>query len=92
MAQIDFWQWREIVYKFMFLALGIICFFSTKGIAKSLTCFAMCMVIGDLVDKLIFGITDYVFGDIVLVIVGLIVSVIIYGRSRSLGKSQERSS
>lgn len=91
MAQIKFWTSREIVYKFMFTFLAIVCFFSTQGVIKSLTCFALILVIGDLMDKVLFGITGYVIGDIFLIVVGIIVSVIVYGRS-SLGGSQKPNS
>src|SRR5688572_58293 len=91
MDQIRFWAARELVYKGMFLFLSITCFFSTHGLLKALTCFAIVLIVGDLVDKLLFGITGYVIGDIFLIISGIIISVITYGRSR-LGKSKEPSS
>lgn len=82
MAQIQFWTARAIVYKFMFLLLGIVCFYSTDGLLKALICFAIVLIVGDLVDKIIFKIPYYVYGDIVLIVLGIITSVAVYGRTR----------
>jgi uncharacterized transporter YbjL len=80
MGQYYFWVDREIVYKFMMLFLAGVCFMQGSGLVKAFSCFIVIIIVGDLVDKLVFGITDYVFGDLVLIIVGLIVSVYVYRR------------
>lgn len=82
MAQISFWTARALVYKFMFLFLCIVCFVSTNGLTKAFTCFALVLIIGDLVDKIIFGFNTYVYGDIILILLGLIASYYTYGRTR----------
>lgn len=89
---IQFVATRFRVYELMFLTLAVVCFISCSGVSKAFACFAVIMIAGSLVDKVIFGVTGYVWADIVLIFVGLIASVIVYGRSRSLGKPQERSS
>lgn len=87
MGQYNFWVSREIVYEFMFVLLGLVCLFSTGGLLKAISAFVVVMIIGDLVDKCVFGITDYVFGDIFLIVVGIIVSVVIYGRAKLVGQT-----
>lgn len=82
MAQIQFWTARALVYKFMFLFLCIVCFLSTNGLTKALTSFALVIIIGDLVDKVVFRITDYVISDIVLIILAMVTSYVVYGRTR----------
>lgn len=83
MAQIQFWTARALVYKFMFLFLCIVCFLSTNGLTKAFTCFALILIIGDIVDKLLFRISSYVYSDIILIILGLITSYYVaYGRTR----------
>lgn len=85
---VDFVATRFKVYEVMFMILAGVCFLSCKGASKAISSFALILIIGSLVDKVFFNVTGYVYGDIFLVMLGLIVSVIVYGRSR-LGKSQE---
>lgn len=82
MQQYYFWEVRSVIYELMFLSLSIVCFIQGNGLVKALSCFAIIMVAGSIVDKVFFRITDYNFGDIVLVFLGIITSVAIYGRTR----------
>lgn len=76
--QYDFWMLRSKVYEFMFLTLASVCFISCSGVSKAFACFAVIMIAGSLVDKIVFGVTGYVWADIVLIFVGLIVSVLVW--------------
>lgn len=86
-----FWKMRGILYDGMFFCISLILFLSWKGIERALACFMVIITAGSLIDKSLFNITGYAFGDIVLVILGLMVSVILYGRS-SIRKSEKLSS
>lgn len=88
--QYEFWKVRSVVYECMFLILAIVCFISCSGISKALACFAVIMIAGSLADKLLFKETGYVLADIILVVVGLIVSVYVF--RRSLGERKKSSS
>lgn len=81
---IDFVATRFKVYESMFLMLSIVCFISCSGISKALACFSVIMITGSLVDKIVFGVNGYVWADIVLIFVGLIVSVIVW-KSKAFG-------
>lgn len=89
---LSFWRMRGVLYDGMFFCISMILFLSWKGAEKALACFMVIVTMGSLVDKAIFSITDYAFGDIVLVILGIIISVIVYGREHSLGKFPESNS
>lgn len=85
----DFAMDRFKVYELMMLTLAIVCFVSCSGLSKALACFAVIMIAGSLIDKIVFGVTGYMLADIVLVMVGVTVSVIVYGRNRSLGRIEK---
>lgn len=58
-------------------------FLSWKGIEKALACFMVIITAGSFIDKAFFKIADYmIYGDTVLVILGIVVSVILYGKDR----------
>lgn len=79
---ISFWRTRGILYDGMFLAISMLLFLSWKGIEKALACFMVIITAGSFVDKAFFRIADYMYGDIVLIILGIIVAAIIYGKDR----------
>lgn len=79
---ISFWRTRGILYDGMFFSISLILFLSWKGIEKALACFMVIITAGSFIDKAIFKITDFLYGDIVLIILGIIVSVVVYGRTR----------
>lgn len=80
--QYKFWKVRVIIFESMFLLLAVVCFLSCRGLTKALSCFSVIIVAGSIVDKAVFKISDYVYGDIVLVVLGIIASYIVYGRSK----------
>lgn len=81
----DFAMDRFKVYELMMLTLASVCFISCSGRSKAFACFAVIMIAGSLVDKFVLGVTGYVWADIVLILVGLIVSITIYGRDKRMG-------
>ncbi len=80
---IMFWNTRGILYDGMFLSLSVILFTSWKGIEKALACFMTIITAGSFVDKAFFKIADYVYSDFVLVFLGITVSAILYGKTKS---------
>lgn len=80
---ISFWRTRGILYDGMFFSISLILFLSWKGIEKSLACFMVIITAGSFIDKAFFRIADYIYGDLVLVLLAIIVSVILYGKDRS---------
>lgn len=87
---IEFVATRFKVYEFMFLILSLVCFMALSGFAKAVSCFTVIMIVGSLADKLFLGVTGYVLADIILIVVGLIVSVYVY--RRSLGSDKKPGS
>jgi len=73
---------RNVTYEAMFLTLIGAVYLQSTGIVKALSCFAMILVTASIIDKAIFKITSYLYSDIVLVIIALIVSVVVYGRNK----------
>lgn len=80
---ISFWTLRGILYDGMFLSISLILFLSWNGIEKAIACFMVIITAGSFIDKAFFKIADYLYSDIVLIILGIIVSVIVYGKDRS---------
>lgn len=85
---ISFWRTRGILYDGMFFSISLILFLSWKGIEKALACFMVIITAVSFIDKALFRITDYVHGDLVLIILSILVSAIAYERDKSrIGKS-----
>lgn len=82
---------RDIVYESMMLCLSIALFIKSTPVIRSISAFIVIVIAGDIFDKLT-GVYTYVYSDIILLTLALITSVYLYGRSRILGKPQERSS
>jgi len=80
---IDFWTSRSWVYDLMFCMLAVSSFLSSKGLTKAVSCFAVVVTAGSFIDKGLFKITGYLYGDIVLILLGIIVSVIVWKKSAS---------
>lgn len=75
---------KDAIYEVMFLLLATLCFLQCSGFSKALACFAVILILGSIVDKLVFGETGYMVADIMLVLVGLAVSVIVYRNERRI--------
>lgn len=72
----------NIAYEIMLLLAVAVAFFETKGMLKALATFIMILVFASVIDKAIFRITTYIYSDIVLVFVALVVSRFVYGRNK----------
>lgn len=82
---VAFVQTRFVVYEVMFLILSLVCFWSTNDKAKALCSFTVVMVSGSILDKAVFGERGYIWTDLVLIVLGLIVAKIVYGRTKRMG-------
>ena len=84
-----FWRWRGIIYDGMFFIMSLV-FFLLMGLLlrlnmileRALACFMTIITAGSFIDKAFFKIADYMISDIVLIVLGIITSVIIYGKDR----------
>ncbi len=72
----------NIAYEVMILALTVAIYLQSRGIVKALSCFAMIIVTGSVIDKALFKITDYLWSDLVLVLIALALSGMVYGRNK----------
>ena len=72
---------RFQVYEFMFLSLSVVCFIACTGLSRALASFAIIMIAGSLVDKVIFKVSGYMIGDIVLIFLGIIASYFVWKRT-----------
>lgn len=77
-----FWRTRGILYDGMFLSMSVILFYTWRGFLKAGACFMVIITAGSFIDKALYRVVDYMYSDIVLVILGIIVSIIVYGRDR----------
>lgn len=76
-----FWKTRAILYDCLFFLVSLCLYLSYSGIVKAISLFMIIVTLGAICDEWIFSIAGYVYSDIVLVVLGLIVSIS-YGRGR----------
>lgn len=77
---IEFVSTRNKVYEFMFAGFFLLTYFNTKGLSKSIAFFFFTLAFGSFVDKVFFGVTHYLYSDILLVLFALTLSYLIYAR------------
>lgn len=80
----DFIYARDIVYECMMLCLSVALFIKAQPLIKSFSAFVVIIITGDIFDKLT-GVYTYVYSDFILIVVGLIASLFVYGRTKRLG-------
>jgi hypothetical protein len=85
LAKTDFDVWlqyfiaKDAVYDTMFFLFSLLLFWNVKKPAeKAITFFLIIVTCGSFADKVIAKLNQYLFSDIVLISVGLIISVILY--------------
>lgn len=89
----SFWRVRGIIYDGMFFCMSLL-FFLLMGLLarwnmtleRSMACFMTIITAGSFIDKAFFKIADYMISDIVLIVLGVITSVILYGKDRRRNK------
>ncbi len=72
---------KDALYDVMFFLFFLIVFWKTTGLDKSISSFGVIMSGGSAFDKQIMGINQYLYSDVVLVIIGILISVYIYLRN-----------
>jgi len=83
----DYYGWvafvktRWIVYESMFLILIVTLFMKLAHLEKALLCFISILIAGSIGDKLL-GVNSYMYGDIVLVSLSLIISFFVWRKYR----------
>lgn len=94
MAATDWEVWikyftaKDGTYDAMFFAFSLLLVWNVKDIrAKAISVFLLIVTGGSFVDKVIFGINEFVFSDIGLIVSGLIVSIYLYLRWRKTLKT-----
>lgn len=74
----DYFIKKDALYDLMFFLMFLLIYWSTIKFAKALSLFAIFLSGGSFVDKQIFGINQYVYSDIALIIIGISVSLYMY--------------
>lgn len=87
LAETDYYEFRKFyyernkVYEFMFTGFFLVSFLDSKNrLSKSVACFFMTLTCGSFIDKTIFGISKYLWSDLILVLVAFIISIYVYVR------------
>lgn len=78
----SFWKWRSVLYDSTFFLVCLALFVNFIGLNRAIACFMVIVTAGSVFDKAVFSIAGYVFGDIILIGLGLTVSAISYARDR----------
>lgn len=72
LAKTDFDVWlqyfikKDAIYDIMFFLMFLVCFWLTKGFAKAVCAIMVVMAGGSVIDKVIFGINQYLWSDLLL--------------------------
>lgn len=77
-----FWKARGILYDGMFFVISLILFRSWKGLERAIACFMVIITAGSFIDKAFFMTADYMYADIVLIVLAIIASGTVYGRDK----------
>ncbi len=83
-ARVNFEIWvkyfirKDQMYDIMFFLSFLLVFWKMKGFDKSIALFITIMAGGSVLDKLIFGVNQYVWSDLVLIFVAIAVSLYKY--------------
>lgn len=88
-----FWNARGILYDGLFFTMSLVVFLLlgllpswNMAFERAVACFMTIITAGSFVDKAFFKIADYMYSDIVLIVLGIIASVILYGKDRRRNK------
>lgn len=79
--QYRFWKVRSIVYELMFLTLTVSLFIKGAHLEKVIACFISILIASSIVDKL-FDLHSYMYSDLILIVLSLIVSFIVWKKFR----------
>jgi hypothetical protein len=71
---------RNIVYEAMFAVFFLLTFLLSERILRATACFFMVLSSASVVDKCLFGITQYLKSDILLVVISMAISILVYAR------------
>lgn len=77
-AATDFNVWmkyfmaKDAAYDIMFFLMFLVCFWSTRGFAKATSAAMVVMSGGSVIDKVIFGLNQYLWSDILLTALALL--------------------
>lgn len=63
---------KDGTYDIMFFMMFLVCFWSTNGFAKAVCAVMIFMAGGSVIDKVVFGINQYLLSDILLTAVALL--------------------
>ncbi len=95
LARTDFEVWlqyffaKDAVYDAMFFVFSMLLFWNLKEpLPRAISVFLVIVTGGSFIDKVIFDLNQYLLSDIVLIILGLIVSAINYRKWKTLKVGQ----
>lgn len=80
---------KDAIYDFMFLLFFIVTFYlANSAMSKALTTFGVIVSAGSFVDKVIFGVNQFLISDIILIIVALVCAIAVRLKWRILKHGQ----
>lgn len=82
---VEFVSVRANVYECMFFLFFTVVYLQSKRLVKSLSCSMMILTAGSVVDKLIFGFKGYLYTDLILIAVAIVISIKVYVRENRRG-------
>lgn len=82
---VEFVATRAKVYDCMFFLSFWLLYLQSGGLVKSVACGMMILTAGSVVDKLVFGFTNYLYTDLLLIAVAIFISIRLYVRENRRG-------
>lgn len=78
----DVWRHYFIInnagYDTMLFFMAFVTFLNVKGVLKLLSCFLVIMTGGSFIDKVVFGLNQYLYSDLILIVIAVSLSIHFY--------------
>ncbi len=69
---------KDAAYDTMLFFMALVTFLNVHRIAKAVACYALMVTGGSFIDKVIFSINQYLYSDVILIGLSLVISVYLY--------------
>lgn len=83
-AKTDFDTWmhyfiiKDAIYDTMLFFMAFIVFCNVHSLVKALACFLVIMSGGSFIDKVVFGLNQYLYSDLILIVIAVSLSIHFY--------------
>src|SRR4029079_13383210 len=69
---------KDATYDTILFLMALVTFLNVRGLPKAISCFALLIMGGSFIDKVIFNVNQYLYSDIILIVLSIILSIHLY--------------